>query len=845
MAMAMRLPAISRAVTEVASSPVGLRRLFCSNASRFSFLSPPARRQAEPSTNLFHSGLSKRTTSERSLWNRIFSRNMGGGPRTFPGGLNKWQWKRMHEKKAREKENKLLDQEKQLYEARIRTEIRAKMWGHPDSGEKTAKLKQSHGPMSPKEHIKTLADRFMKAGADDLWNDNDGPVKKFDQGSRSCSDSIDSTPIDVRRLVSATCDSMGKHRVLDSSRRGFSSMSRFKRNESSCDEGDDVDAKKLDTLSPFSPKFSGTKEKVKSSTSVVGVIRNKGLFGRRKFRKNDSSTEEDSDEEGNEGKMIGWMDLRKTGSSASLGNHDIKLTKRVNRNVTDEELYPPLDINRVREDLSKKQSVDNVMEEKQEPHDSIYSAKRFDESCISPLTLKALSASGIVKMTRVQDATLSECLDGKDALVKAKTGTGKSMAFLLPAIETVLKAMNSGKGVHKVAPIFVLILCPTRELASQIAAEGKALLKNHDGIGVQTLIGGTRFRLDQQRLESEPCQILIATPGRLLDHIENKSGLTSRLMALKLFIVDEADLLLDLGFRRDVEKIIDCLPRQRQSLLFSATIPKEVRRVSQLVLKRDHSYIDTIGLGCVETHDKVKQSCIVAPHESHFHLVPHLLKEHINNMPDYKIIVFCSTGMVTSLMYTLLREMKLNVREIHARKPQLHRTCVSDEFKESNRLILVTSDVSARGMNYPDVTLVIQVGIPSDREQYIHRLGRIGREGKGGKGLLLIAPWERYFLDELKDLPLEPIPAPDLDSRVKHQVDQSMAKIDTSIKEAAYHAWLGYYNSVRETGRDKTTLAELANRFCHSIGLEKPPALFRRTAVKMGLKGISGIPIRK
>ena len=154
-------------------------------------------------------------------------------------------------------------------------------------------------------------------------------------------------------------------------------MSRFKRNESSCDEGDDFDAKKLDTLSPFSPKFAGTKEKVKSSRSVVGVIRNKGLFGRRKFRKNDSSTEEDSDEEGNEGKMIGWMDLRKTGSSASLGNHDIKLTKRVNRNVTDEELYPPLDINRVREDLSKKQSVDNVMEEKQEPHDSIYSAKRY------------------------------------------------------------------------------------------------------------------------------------------------------------------------------------------------------------------------------------------------------------------------------------------------------------------------------------------------------------------------------------------------------------------------------------------------------------------------------------
>ncbi|CAN8245354.1 unnamed protein product [Cochlearia groenlandica] len=776
-----------------------------------------------------------------SLWRQISSRNMGGGPRTFPGGLNKWQWKRMHEKKAREKENKLLDQEKQLYESRIRSEIRANL---SDSGDKTSHL---HGPMSPREHIKAMADRFTKAGAEDLWNEDDGPVKESDQRSRSSrketgSNSIDSSSYKRR-------GTMGSTRIFDTSSRGFSSMSRgrFKRNESSCDEGDDFDSKKLDTLSPFSTNFAGKKEKVKSSSGVM--MRNNGLFGGRKFRKNDSSTEEDSEEEEKEGedgnKMKGWIDLRRRGGSASLGNHDIRLTKRVNRNIAEEELYPTLDINVVREDLGKRKYADNVKEVNLEPHDSIYSEKRFDESSLSPLTLKALSASGIVKMTRVQDATLSECLDGKDALVKAKTGTGKSMAFLLPAIETVLKAMNRSDNAHKVPPVYALILCPTRELASQIAAEGKALLKYHEGIGVQTLIGGTRFKLDQQRLESDPCQILIATPGRLLDHIENKCGLTSRLMALKLFIVDEADLLLDLGFRRDVEKIIDCLPRQRQSLLFSATIPKEVRRVSQLVLKRDHSYIDTIGLGCVETHDKVKQSCIVAPHESHFHLVPNLLKEHVSDTPDYKIIVFCSTGMVTSLMYTLLREMKLNVREIHARKPQLHRTRVSDEFKESNRLILVTSDVSARGMNYPDVTLVIQVGIPTDREQYIHRLGRTGREGKAGKGLLLIAPWERYFLDELKDLPLEQVPVPDLDSRVKHEVDESMGKIDTSIKEAAYHAWLGYYNSVRETGRDKTTLAELANRFCYSIGLEKPPPLFRRTAVKMGLKGIPGIPIRK
>lgn len=394
-------------------------------------------------------------------------------------------------------------------------------------------------------------------------------------------------------------------------------------------------------------------------------------------------------------------------------------------------------------------------------------------------------------------------------------------------------------------PILVLILCPTREIASQIAAEANVLLKYHDGIGVQTLIGGTRFKFDQKRLESDPCQIIVATPGRLLDHIENKGSFSVRLMGLKMLVLDEADHLLDLGFRKDMEKIVDCLPRQRQSLLFSATVPKEVRRISQLVLKKEHAFVDTVGLGNAETHAKVRQSYLVAPHKLHFQIVYHLLKDHILQVPDYKVIVFCTTAMVTSLMFLLLQEMKVNVREIHSRKPQIYRTRISEEFRESKRLVLITSDVSARGINYPDVTLVIQMGIPSDREQYIHRLGRTGREGKEGEGILLVAPWEEYFLDEIKDLPIEKFPLPLLDPDLKLKVGASMDKIDTSVKEAAYHAWLGYYNSIRETGRDKTTLVELANQFCESIGLQKPPLLFRKTALKMGLKGIPGIRIRR
>lgn len=398
---------------------------------------------------------------------------------------------------------------------------------------------------------------------------------------------------------------------------------------------------------------------------------------------------------------------------------------------------------------------------------------------------------------------------------------------------------------QRVSPIFALVLCPTRELAIQLTAEANVLLKYHEGIGVQSLIGGTRFKLDQRRLESDPCQILVATPGRLLDHIENKSSFSVRLMRLKLLVLDEADHLLDLGFRKDIEKIVDSLPRQRQTLLFSATIPKEVRRVSQLVLKRDHVFVDTVGLGAVETPTKVQQSCLVVPHELHFHMVHHLLREHIDHEVDYKVIVFCTTAMVTEFMYIMLRDLKLNVREIHSRKPQLYRTRISEEFRGSNRLILVTSDVSTRGVNYPDVTLVIQVGVPPDREHYIHRLGRTGREGKFGKGILLLAPWEQYFLNEIGDLPIEKCPAPDIGHEMKQKVDDSIKIVDMSIKEAAYHAWLGYYNSIADVGRDKTMLADLANRFGALIGLEKPPAIYRKTALKMGLKDVPGIRIRK
>ncbi|XP_020577434.1 probable DEAD-box ATP-dependent RNA helicase 48, partial [Phalaenopsis equestris] len=733
------------------------------------------------------------------LCNLSLIRTMGGGPRTFPGGLNKWQYKRMHEKLAREKEHRLLQQEKQIYQARLRSEIRAKF-----SAKSASDDFSSAGGMSSKDHIRALADRFMKEGAEDLWNEDDGPIKSRTHARPS--NIPPPRPLDLRKIVTEKRGSIGSF----DHRRNYSKWSR----NFSSDEGED------DSFVRFE---GGLLNKFQGRVEGLRVPR---------F----SLDEEDSEKDLNRGD--GGHYRKRMLSGAALRNYDVKMDKRRPPKPDIEESDWSRDIREFHQELRNRASVKNDINRQEVDEGSILTQKRFDEYNISPLTIQALNFSGYVNMTIVQEAALPVCLDGKDALVKAKTGTGKRAAFLLPAIEAVVRA-SSTNSTSRVPPILVLIISPTRELAIQLAAEANVLLRYHNGVGLQTLIGGTRFKLDQKRLEENPCQIIVATPGRLLDHIENKSGFSVRLMGLKMLILDEADHLLDLGFRKDIEKIVDCIPRQRQSMLFSATIPKEVRRISQLVLKRDHFFVDTVGLGNVETHDKVVQLFLVAPHELHFHLVYQLLNEHTMKVPDYKVIVFCTTAMVTAFMHVLLRDLKMNVREMHSRKPQLYRTRISEEFREAKCLTLVTSDVSSRGMNYPDVTLVIQVGIPTDREQYIHRLGRTGREGKTGKGILLLAPWEEYFINEIKDLPIERCQLPELGSDVKQKVEQSIEKIDLSIKEAAYHAWLGYYNSIADIGRDKTALAELAaNRFCRSIGLDRPPALFRRTALKMGLKGI-------
>ncbi|PKA54082.1 DEAD-box ATP-dependent RNA helicase 31 [Apostasia shenzhenica] len=472
--------------------------------------------------------------------------------------------------------------------------------------------------------------------------------------------------------------------------------------------------------------------------------------------------------------------------------------------------------------------------------DSYLSQARFDECSLSPPSLEGIKAAGYERMTIVQEATLPFILKGKDVLAKAKTGTGKTVAFLLPAIEVVTKLPPVDRDNRR-PPINVLVICPTRELADQAAAEAAKLLRYHPSVGVQVVMGGTRLTLEQKRMHANPCQILVATPGRLRDHIENTPGFASRLLGVKVLVLDEADRLLDMGFRKDIEKIVAAVPKQRQTLLFSATVPDEVRQICYIAMKRDHEFINTVEEGSEETHSQVRQMQLIAPLDKQFSMLYGILTDHIAEDIDYKVIVFCTTAMVTRLVADLLAELKLNVREIHSRKPQSYRSRVSKEFKESKGLILVSSDVSARGVDYPDVSLVIQMGVPADREQYIHRLGRTGRKGKEGQGILLLAPWEDFFLGSIRDLPIAKAPEPLIDADTGKKVERALAHVEMKSKESAYQAWLGYYNSNKNVGRDKCKLVLLANEFSRSMGLDNPPAVTKLVLRKMGLNNVPGL----
>ena len=417
---------------------------------------------------------------------------------------------------------------------------------------------------------------------------------------------------------------------------------------------------------------------------------------------------------------------------------------------------------------------------------------------------------------------------GRDLLVKAKTGTGKTVAFLVPAIESRIQAQKDvlrsvypkpwaemlsrhrpdldvttldKHGRQSVLRQFnqntvgALILSPTRELATQIANEAKKLLTHHDGLQVQLLVGGASRKHQINDWRRGRPDIVVATPGRLVDLMNDVGMIREAMSATRTLIFDEADTLLELGFAEDMKKIVSQLPPkdERHTMLFSATVSSQIRSIASQSLERNHRFIDCVPAGEENVHQHIPQyATVVNPADQMPHVLRLIAHDQLVNPGNSKVIVFAPTTRMTQLLSSFIHNARhqlptgrdSKVYELHSQKSQESRFKASGRFRndKSGASILVTSDVSARGVDYPGTTRVIQVGAPSNKNQYIHRIGRTGRAGAQGRGDIVLLNWEQGFLHyQLDDLPMKTLSTTEL----AEELEQLSEEFDSSPEKFA------------------------------------------------------------
>ena len=442
-------------------------------------------------------------------------------------------------------------------------------------------------------------------------------------------------------------------------------------------------------------------------------------------------------------------------------------------------------------------------------------------------------------MMPVQAATVDDLLLSRnDCLVQARTGTGKTLAFLLPAIQSALEAGRIGDGT-----VPTLILTPTRELALQIAAEAKSLTTRFPRFKVGISIGGTNKDREAKNLAST---ILVATPGRLIDHMSDPRvrALLSRLQTL---VLDEADRMLDMGFLPSIKQILEQLPSKaespRHSMLFSATLGTQVESVTRSILNKDYKFISTIPKGEAQTHDRVPQFSITVP--TVVDVAPALLSA-VNNekksSPQFKAIVFATSAYVAEFYGHVLANTPglPPISVLHSRLSQSRRTNITNAFRTSQNAICVATDVIARGMDFPNVSHVFQVGLPMDRESYVHRLGRTARAEADGRGIIILSQPEAFFLYQLKAFDLQQYPELPL---AREAVSNAVKSLEG--KHKIYQAWLGYYKgSLKQLKWTPAELVRQANTFAvQSLGSPEVPGIEKTVVGKMGLKGVPGLVV--
>ncbi len=357
----------------------------------------------------------------------------------------------------------------------------------------------------------------------------------------------------------------------------------------------------------------------------------------------------------------------------------------------------------------------------------------FEQLGLIPPLLQAVTDLGYTQPSPIQEKAIPIVLAGRDLMAGAQTGTGKTGAFALPTLQRLAPLATSSTSPAK-HPVRVLVLAPTRELAIQVEESFKAYAK-HLPIRSTCVYGGSDMRAQIAELK-RGVEVLVATPGRLLDHVQNKTVMFNQVSVL---ILDEADRMMDMGFMPDIRRIIALLPVERQNLLFSATFPDEIKKLAGSILRNPA---------------EVQIAARNAPAELVTHIVHPVAREkkrdllaHIIRSRDLKqVLVFCGTRIGTNRLAHQLRAAHIHADAIHGDKSQAERLVALEAFKAGKTAVLVATDVASRGLDIEGLPQVINFDIPHSPEDYVHRIGRTGRAGATGEAISLVSP------DDLEDL---------------------------------------------------------------------------------------------
>ncbi len=366
-------------------------------------------------------------------------------------------------------------------------------------------------------------------------------------------------------------------------------------------------------------------------------------------------------------------------------------------------------------------------------------AEDFESLGLAAPLLQAISDTGYTAPTPIQAQAIPIALTGIDLMAGAQTGTGKTAAFTLPILNSLLPMASTSTSPAK-HPVRALILAPTRELAIQVEENIKTYAKNTN-LRSLCVFGGVDIRKQTPALKTG-IEVLVATPGRLLDHVEQK---TVQLNQVRFLVLDEADRMLDMGFMPDLKRILALLPKKRQTLMFSATFSKEIKKLSDEFLSNP-ALIEVARSNA--TNDNVQQKAYAVAQKDKEPLLAQLLKEDA----EKQVIVFTKTKLTANRLSRALVRDGIAADAIHGDKTQKERIAALDAFKEGSVKALVATDVAARGLDISDLPMVINYEIPSAPEDYVHRIGRTGRAGASGVAISLVSEDEEKYFEEIEKL---------------------------------------------------------------------------------------------